>query len=103
MAQTVKRLGAVWETRVRSLGWEDPLEKDMATHSSNLAWKIPWTEEPGGYSPWDRKESDTTERLHFHQHSPTFLRFYITVLWVELSPLTPKGYIKALTPQYFRV
>ena len=48
MAQTAKRLPAVRETRVRSLGWEDPLEKEMATHSSNLAWKIPWTEEPGG-------------------------------------------------------
>ena len=44
----VKHLPAVQETQVRSLGWEDPLEKEMATHSSNLAWKIPWTEEPGG-------------------------------------------------------
>ena len=48
VAQTVKCLPAVWETRVQSLGWEDPLEKEMATHSSTLAWKIPWTEEPGG-------------------------------------------------------
>ena len=48
VAQTVKRLPAVWETRVRSLGWEDPLEKEMAMHSSTLAWKILWTEEPGG-------------------------------------------------------
>ena len=47
VAQTVKRLPTMWETRVRSLGWEDPLEKEMATHSSTLAWKIPWTEEPG--------------------------------------------------------
>ena len=47
MAQTVKRLPAVWETRIRSLGQEDPLEKEMATHSSILAWRIPWTEEPG--------------------------------------------------------
>ena len=47
MAQTVKSLPAVWETRVRSLGWEDPLEKEMATHSSILAWKTPWVEEPG--------------------------------------------------------
>ena len=47
MAQAVKRLPAMWETHVRSLGWEDPLEKEMATHSSFLAWKIPWTEEPG--------------------------------------------------------
>ena len=47
MAQTVKRLLAVRETWIQSLGWGDPLEKEMATHSSTLAWKIPWTEEPG--------------------------------------------------------
>ena len=48
MAQRVKHLPAMQETWVRSLGQEDPLEKEMATHSSNLAWRIPWTEEPGG-------------------------------------------------------
>ena len=48
MAQTVKNLAAMWETWVPSLGWEDPLEKGMATHSSILAWRIPWTEETGG-------------------------------------------------------
>ena len=47
MAQTVKRLPAMRETRVPSLGWEDPLQKEMATHSSTLAWKIPWMKEPG--------------------------------------------------------
>ena len=47
VAQRVKRLPTLWETRVRTLGWEDPLEKEMATHSSTLAWKIPWTEKPG--------------------------------------------------------
>ena len=47
MAQTVKRLPAMQETRVRSPGQEDPLEEEMATHSSTLAWKILWTEEPG--------------------------------------------------------
>ena len=47
MAQKVKHLPAMWEDRVRSLGREDPLEKEMATHSSTLAWKIPWTDEPG--------------------------------------------------------
>ena len=47
VAQTVKRLPTVQETRVRSQGWEDPLEKEMATHSSILAWKIPWTEKCG--------------------------------------------------------
>ena len=49
---------------VQSLGCEDLLEKEMETHSSILAWKIPWMEEPLGYSPWGRKELDTTERLH---------------------------------------
>ena len=48
VAQTVQCLPTMWETQVRSLGQEDPLEKEMATHSSTLAWKIPWTEEPGG-------------------------------------------------------
>ena len=48
MAQSVKSLPAMWETQVQSQGWEDPLEKEMATHSSILLWKITWTEEPGG-------------------------------------------------------
>ena len=48
VAQTVKNLSAMQETRVHSLGWEDPLEKEMATHSSIPAWRIPWREEPGG-------------------------------------------------------
>ena len=47
MAQMVKHLSTTWETQDRALGWEDPLEKEMATHSSTIAWKIPWTEEPG--------------------------------------------------------
>ena len=48
MAQMVKHLPTMWESQVQSLGWEDLLEKEMATHSSILVWKIPWTEEPGG-------------------------------------------------------
>ena len=48
VAQLVKNPPAMWETWVQSLGWKDPLEKGTATHSSNLAWEIPWTEEPGG-------------------------------------------------------
>ena len=47
MAQRIKHLPAIQETQVQSLGWEDPLEKEMATHPSTLAWRIPWTEEPG--------------------------------------------------------
>ena len=59
---------AVQETQVQSLGWEDPLKEGMATHSSILAWRIPWTEEPG-YSPWGLKELDMTERLtHTYSH-----------------------------------
>ena len=49
------------ETQVQSLGGEDPLEKEMATHSSILAWRIPWTEKPGGLQSWSRKVSDTTK------------------------------------------
>ena len=48
VAEMVKRLPAMWETRVQSLGWEDPLQKEMATHSSILTWEIPWTDVPGG-------------------------------------------------------
>ena len=56
------------EPWVQSFGWEDPLEKRMATHSSILAWKFPWTEDPGRlYSPWGCKESDMTEWLT-HKH-----------------------------------
>ena len=62
MAQTVKNVPAMKETWVQSLGQEDPLVKEMATQSSILTWRIPWTEEPGRlYSPWGPKESDTTE------------------------------------------
>ena len=63
MAQIIKNLPAMQETRVRSLGWEVPLKKGMATHSNILAWRIPWTEEPGGLSAWGCKESDMTEWL----------------------------------------
>ena len=62
----VKCLSAMQETQVQSLGWEDPLEKEMAAHSSTLAWKIPWVEEPGRLQSMGSLESDTTEQLHFH-------------------------------------
>ena len=61
VAQMGKKLPEMWETQVWSLSQEDPLEKEMATHSSILAWEIPWTEESAGYSPWGQKESDMTE------------------------------------------
>ena len=70
VAQGVKNPPAMRETWIGSLGQEDRLEKGMATHSSILAWRIPWTEEPGtGCSSWGCKESDTTERL---AHSRSF-------------------------------
>ena len=64
VAQTVKNLPAIWETWVRSLGWKDPLEKEMATHCSILAWKIPWTEEPGRlqFMGLQRVEHDITAK-----------------------------------------
>ena len=62
VAQGVKNLPAMQETWVRFLGWEDPLEEEMATHSSIRAWKSPWTEEPGRLQSMG-KESDMTERL----------------------------------------
>ena len=60
MAQTVKTLPAMWETQVQTLGWEETLEKEMATHSSILAWKIPWTEGLGGLQSTRSQELHTT-------------------------------------------
>ena len=68
MAQMVKHLPTMRETWDPSLGQEETLEKAMAPHSSTLAWKTPWTEEPGGLESMGHKELDTTERLHFHFH-----------------------------------
>ena len=61
VTHVVKNLPAMQETQVQSLSQEDPLEREMATHSSVLAWRIPWTEGLVGYSPWGHKESDTIE------------------------------------------
>ena len=72
VAQRLKRLPAMRETWVRSLGWEDPLEKEMATHSSILAWRIPWTEEPGGLqsSGSQRVGQDRATSLFTFFHMP---------------------------------
>ena len=69
VSQTVKNPPAVWETCVRSLDWEDPLEESMATHSSILACRIPMNKGAGQatVSPWGHKESDTTERVSTHE------------------------------------
>ena len=68
VAQTVKNLPAMQKTQVQSLGWEDPLEKRMVTHSSILAWKIPWTKEPGGLQSIDLRKvrhDSVTNTFHF--------------------------------------
>ena len=77
MAQMVKHLSTMWKTQVQSLVWEDPLEKEMAIHSCTIAWKIPWTEEPGRLQPTG-SQRDTTERLRVndayawtHTHNQT--------------------------------
>ena len=73
----VKNLRVMRETPVRSLGWEGPLEKGMAAHSSILAWKIPWTEKPGGlHAVHGLAESDVTEQVtHTHTHTRTLEGF----------------------------
>ena len=60
MAQTVKHLSIMWETQIQALDWEDPLKKEMAAHFSTIAWKIPWTEEPGRLVFMGLQESDMT-------------------------------------------
>ena len=68
LAQLVKNLPAVLEIWVKFLGQEDTLEKEMATHSSILTWRIPWQRSLVGYSPWGRKELDMTEQLQIHTY-----------------------------------
>ena len=75
MAQTVENLHTVQETQVKSLGWEDPLEKGMATHPSILAWRIPWREEPGGLQSmgsqnWTKLTNTFTHFRHQSYHMP---------------------------------
>ena len=79
MAQTVKNLPAMRETRVQPLGWEDPLEKEMATHSSILAWKMPRTEEAGRLQAVGHKESDTTEHLTLESGSKSKFAYSLPI------------------------
>ena len=87
VAQTVKRLSTMRETWVQALGWEDPLEKEMAIHSSTIAWKIPWTEEPGRLQSRgsQRVRHDWATSLHlfvFIQHiSAIPFQFWKTFCW----------------------
>jgi len=82
VAQIVEHLPAMWEIRVRFLGWEDPLEKEMATHSSTLTWKIPWSAEPGRLQFMGHKESDITEKLHFLLHDAVFIFLKISQMHI---------------------
>ena len=68
VAQMVKHLPAMQESWVQSKDWEDTLEKEMATHSGTLAWRIPWTEDPGRLQSTGLQRSGTTEHFHFHFH-----------------------------------
>ena len=83
------------ETQVRSLGGEDPLEKEVATHSSILAWGVPWTEEPGGLQSMDHKEWDMTEQLSVRTHTHTHkqaqgdsVQFSLSVVSDSVTPCT---------------
>ena len=80
VAQTVKHLSTMWETRVRSPGWEDPLDKEMAIHSRTIAWKIPWIEEPGRLQPMSsqRVRHDLTTKQH-QQTTPWALSRFLEV------------------------
>ena len=81
---------AMQETWVQSLGWEDPLEKGMATYSSTFAWRIPWIESLVGCSPWGHKESDMTKR-------PTLLLLTLTSLKVIYFDRGSDGWMASLT------
>ena len=115
MAQKVNSQPAMWETQIGSLGREDCLEKEMVTHSSILARKIPWTEESGGLQSMGPKELDTTEHLtkyiyiytHTHTHiyiCYTYIYIYIFLfLILRLQNLVPYSCsISQFKPAYFK-
>ena len=91
IGSVVKNLPVIQETQVRSLGWEDPVEKEMATHSSILAWRIPWTEEPSGLqsirSQWDMTKATQQARTDFQWHIWWLVRFVIQARarWLQTS------------------
>ena len=107
VAQTVKRLSAIWEIRVRSLGWEDPLEKEMTMHSSTIAWKIPQTEEPGRLQSVgsQRVRHDWATNTH---HVKWWIRLFfglwrrdshetsLVVQWLRICLAMPKTWVLSL-------
>ena len=86
MAQKVNSQPAMWETQIGSLGREDCLEKEMVTHSSILAWKIPWTEESGGLQSMGPKELDKTEHLtkYIYIYTHTHTHIYICYMYIYI-------------------
>ena len=98
----VKRLPAMRETQVRSLGGEDLLEKEMATHSSTLAWRIPWTEEPGRLQSMGSQRVGHTERLHFHFHLSLHVTLSLLVsVSLSLSLFCPPPSVLISVSLYF--
>ena len=79
MAQRLKRLPPMRETQVRSLGWEDPLEKEMATHSSTLAWQIPWTKEPGRLQSMGLQSRTRLSDFTFFRTLEMLVHFYLVL------------------------
>ena len=99
VAQSVKNPPAMWETKVQSLGWEDPLEEGMATHSSILAWRIPMdTGALEGCGPWGHKELDTTEWLSTHKYEKPHI-----LPVVHLAHLQVCGGMSSLSPSCGRL
>ena len=101
MAQRLKPLPAMWETWVRSLGWEYPLEKEMETHSSTLAWRIPWTEEPGGL------QSTGSQRVGLDWGTSLLLFFIINFTlfdsWRILSKLSHSGRLEVIFLEFSKL
>ena len=85
MIQRVRNPPAIQETWVRSRGWEDSLEKEMATHSSIFAWEVPWTEEPGGLQSMGSQEMDRTEQLNnnIQRHGVDFMVLVVEVFFAS--------------------
>ena len=95
MAQVVKNLPAMQETWIQSLGWEEPLEKGMATHSGILTWRIPWTEEPGGV------QSTGLQRVRHDSMTNTFKHISINACYIFTCEwiLNLSGFEKEIVPE----
>ena len=86
VAQMVKRLSTMQETWVRALGWEDPLEKEMAIHSSTIAWKIPWTEEPGRLQSMGPQRVGHDRATSLSLSFSFYTSYILSVLLISLLP-----------------